>query len=187
MATLLDFGSLKPFQQLFPFLLVLVFTWAVLMRTKTFEDKPAFIAIASFALAVLATMFPLVRETLNLAAPWFVLVFVVFVFILIAYQMFGIQESTILQVITGKEHGSAFAYWIIALALIIAIGSFSFVISKEQGFTQLTKGGNITELTKGADEKARFFQSITNPKIVGMAVIFLIGLFTIQNLGAKPD
>ena len=187
MATLLDFGVLKPFQQLFPFLLVLVFTWAVLLKTKTFEDKPAFVAIASFTLAILATMFPLVREALTLAAPWFVLVFVVFVFILIAYQLFGIQESTILEVITGKEHGSAFAYWIIALALIISIGSFAQVISQKEGFTKLTKGDGAVVDDAAAGEKAKFFQTITNRKIVGMAVILLIGLFTIQNLGAKPS
>ncbi len=181
MATLLDFGVLKPFEQIFPFLFVLVVTWAILMRVKPFDEKPALAAILSFVLSLMAIMSPIIRETINRMAPWFVLVFIIGVFILIAYQTLGIQEQSIVGVITSAEHAPTFVWLIIAISAIIIIGSLTSVVSEQKGFLELTKGQQAGQL----DEKTSFFKAITHPKVLGIAVILLIALFTIQNLAKK--
>lgn len=186
MATLLDFGNLQPFAQIFPFLLILIMTWAILMRIKPFDDKPAIAAIIAFALALMAMLSPIVRESINRMAPWFVLLFIIGIFILITYQTLGISEQSIVTVITNSEHSPTIIWLIIGVTAAIIIGSLTSVVSEQKGFLELTKTGQVGQAQQ-ADEKTSFFKAVTHPKVLGMAAILLIALFTIQSLGKRGD
>ena len=186
MATPLDIGLLQKFDVIFPFLLVLVLGYVVLTRISWFKENHAIAFILSFALAVLTIFNPVVIKTINMMAPWFVLVFVFMLLIFMAYTAFGIKEETILATITGAEYGKDFGFWVLAIVLIIGIGSLTTVISEEQGFTPLTTDGNATLVPEGASvEEAGFWQTLFHPKVLGLALILLIAMFTIQRLAAK--
>ncbi|MBW3001944.1 hypothetical protein KY338_02150 [Candidatus Woesearchaeota archaeon] len=186
MATPLDIGLLQKFDVIFPFLLVLVLGYVVLTRISWFKENQGICFIISFALAVLAMFNTVVVKTINMMAPWFVLLFVFMLLVFMAYVAFGIKEETILETVTSGEYGKDFGYWILAIVLIIGLGSLSTVISEEKGFTPLTTGENATYSPEGAGtEEAGFWETLFHPKVLGLVLILLIALFTIQRLAAK--
>ncbi len=186
MATPLDIGLLQKFDVIFPFLLIIVLGYVVLTRISWFKENHAIALVISFALAVLTIFNPVVVKTINMMAPWFVLVFIFMLLVFMAYTAFGIKEETILQTITSTEYGKDFGYWVLAIVLIIGIGSLTTVISEEKGFTPLTTDGNVTIVPEGATtEEAGFWQTLFHPKVLGLALILLIAMFTIQRLTAK--
>ena len=102
-----------------------------------------------------------------------------------------IRKNDRVEVITGKEYGGNFAYWMLALLLIIALGSLSSVVSEEKQFTALAAGGNVSAAqaaaTRGEAEEVGFWATLFHPKVLGLALILLIAMFTIQKLASKPD
>ena len=175
MVTFLDIGLTQALVAIFPFLLILVFSFAVLNRFAVFKDKPALTAIISFVLAVLTLLSPIVTKTIVLMSPFIVLMIMLGLFVFLAYQAFGIEEKTIVGVITGEEYGPIVGYLIVFVLLAIVIGSLSAVVSEERGFLTL-RGEPETGEVKG------FVQVITHPKVLGLLLIFLVGVFTVNQL-----
>ncbi|MBD3304557.1 hypothetical protein GF343_05415 [Candidatus Woesearchaeota archaeon] len=183
MATPLDIGLLQKFDVIFPFLLILVLGYVVLTRISWFKENQAICLIISFALAVLSMFNPIVVRTINMMAPWFVLLFVFMLLVFMAYIAFGVKEETIIGTITSGEYGKDFGYWVLAIVLIIGLGSLSTVISEEKGFQPLTTGENATVVPEGAGpEETGFWETLFHPKMLGLVLILLIALFTIQRL-----
>lgn len=198
MASVLDLGGLAFFSRLWPFLLVLVATYAVLGFVNVFKESKPIRAMVAFLMAVMASMYPIAWKTINLAAPWFVLLIFLSIFLLIAYQLFGVSHEHIVKVITGQtagDYGRTFGFWMLALVLIITIGSLSSVISEEKKFTSLPEGsapseGSITSAPASSGdqqltEEGGFFATLTHPKVLGMILILLVAFFTIGNLAEK--
>lgn len=196
MASVLDIGGLAFFSRLWPFLLVLVATYAVLGFVNVFKESKPIRAMIAFLLAVMASMYPIAYKTLNLAAPWFVLMIFLGIFLLIAYQLFGVSHEHIVKVITGQtsgDYGRTFGFWMLALVLIITIGSLSSVISQEKKFTSLTEEGTAPQASvepvpageQPLSEQVGFFTTLTHPKVLGMILLLLVAFFTIGNLAEK--
>ena len=185
MATPLDIGLLQNFQIIFPFLLVLVMVYAIMSTTKIFGDSKGLYAFLAFVLAVFTLFSPVAVKTINTMAPWFVLLFIFSIFLLIAFQVFGVSQDKITSIVTSKRYGSTFFYWVIALVLIIAIGSLTSVLSEEKALETLSQTGNAT--VSADDEEFGFFQTIFHPKVLGMAVLLLIAVFTIRNLTSYEE
>jgi len=186
MATPLDVGLLQKFDVIFPFLLVIVVVYVALTRISYFKDNQAFAFIIAFALAVLSVFNSVVVKTINMMAPWFVLLFVFMILVFMAYTAFGVKEDTILETITTGNYAKDFGWWVFAIVLIIGLGSLSTVISQEKGFTPLTTGENASIVPEGAGaEETGFWETIFHPKVLGLALILLIAMFTIQKLAQK--
>jgi len=179
MVTPLDFGVLANFSALFPFLLVLVFVYAVLSRTY-FKDNPGLAGLIAVILAVLVMLTPIARKTIDLVAPWFVIFVIFAILMLLAFMTLGIKEESIVKTLTSKEHGASFAYWIIAVMLIILIGSLTYVISEERGFRTLTETANETGMSER--EVFSFWATLTHPKVLGMILVLLVAYFTMSKL-----
>ncbi len=186
MATPLDTSLLQKFDIIFPFLLVLVLVYVALSRISWFKDKQAFCFVIAFALGILTIFNNVAVRTINMMAPWFVLLFIFMIFVLMAYMAFGVKEETILDTVTKGKYASDFGYWILALVLIIGIGSLTTVISEEKGFTAM--GGETTEApsTEGG-EKSGFWETLFNPKVLGLALLLLVAMFTIMKLASAPQ
>ncbi len=185
MATPLDVGLLQKFDVIFPFIFVLVVVYAILSRTEWLKDKQTMALIMAFVLAVMTLFSNIAVKTINRMAPWFVLLLIFSILVLVAYQAFGIQEKSIIDTLTGKEYGGTFAYWVLALMLIIGLGSLSAVVSEEKQFTSLAAGENATA-APGAEEVG-FWATLFHPKVLGLALILLIAMFTITRLSAKSS
>ncbi|MBI2565318.1 hypothetical protein HYV79_05045 [Candidatus Woesearchaeota archaeon] len=179
MVTPLDLTGLKYFENLFTFLFVIVLTFVVLTRFDLFKEKNGFAALISLFLAVMTMLFPIAVRTLTLAAPWFVLVFLLSVLVLLCYSAFGVEQTKIMTILTDSEYSQAFAWWIIGISLIIIIGSVSKAISEQEGFLKLTQGERLEKLPP---EEAGFFATILHPKMLGLILLLLVALFTIKQL-----
>jgi len=187
MATPLDIGLLQKFDVIFPFLLILVVVYVILTRWSYFKDNQAISFLIALALAIISLFNPVVVKTINMMAPWFVLVFIFMLLVFMAYTAFGIKEETIIETITTGKYANDFGYWVLAIVLIIGIGSLTTVISEEKGFLEL--GGENATLAPAdvSGEASGFWGTLFHPKFLGMVVLLLIGLFTISRLSAKGD
>ena len=186
MVTPLDTGLLQKFETLFPFLLVFVIVYAILTRTAAFKDKEFIAAVIAFVLAITTLFSRIAVKSILLMAPWFVLFFIIIVFGVVVYQAFGIEEKTIIETITGKEYGKTFGNFMLALILIIGLGSISYVYSQEQGFLRLSGGANVSVVPQDG-EVGGFWGVLTNAKVLGMILLFLVGLFTVRFLSETPS
>lgn len=189
MATPLDIGILQNVAIIFPFLLVLVLTYAIFSTTKIFGDSQGLYAFLAFILAVFTLFSPVAVKTINRMAPWFVLLFIFSIFLLISFQVFGVDNKKIASIVTSKRHGNTFFYWVISLVLIIALGSLTSVLSEERELEKLSSPDGSTPIVEEpGEEDVGFFPTIFHPKVLGMILILMIAVFTIKNLaGAQED
>lgn len=178
MATPLDVGILAKFNIIFPFLLILIFTYVFLSKTSWLKGKEAVAFIIAFVLALMTLLSPIAVQTINMMAPWIILFFIFILFLLMAYQTLGVPEANITEIITKSKYASEIFWWILIVMLIIGIGSLASVLSHREA----TYIG--TELTEeiAPTEETGFWQIVSEPKVLGVALILLIAMFTIQKL-----
>ena len=160
---------------LFPFLLVLILVYIVLTRTEMFKEKQGWAVFIAFVLAIITLTSSIAIKTINKMAPWIILLIVFGLLLLIVYQAMGIKEDKITEVLTSEEHGPAFTWWILALVLVIGLGSLAMVISEEQGFLDLTA-------KEAGEEETGFWASLFHPKILGLVLLFLVAYFAVRKL-----
>ncbi|MBD3361569.1 hypothetical protein GF358_02125 [Candidatus Woesearchaeota archaeon] len=186
MATPLDISLLAKFDIIFPFLLVMILVYAFLSRLPAFKEKQAVAFLIAFLLSIMTLMSPIAIRTINMMAPWFILFMIFGMFLLIAYQALGVSEGTITDVLTKSHYSKTIVWWIIAICLIIGIGSLATVISQREGF--VSKLGEPTETGALPTEEIGFWRTVVHPKVLGVALILLIAMFTISRLaGIAPE
>jgi len=185
MATPLDIGLLQKFDVIFPFIFVIVIVYAVLARTEWMKEKQGIAFLLAFVLAVMTLFSSIAVKTINRMAPWFVILVIFTILLMLAYQAMGMSEKTILDIITGKEYGTTVAWWVLALMLIIGIGSLTSVVSEEKQFTSLAAGENASQALAAQGETAGFWATIFHPKVLGLGLVLMIAMFTVQKLAAK--
>jgi hypothetical protein len=184
MATPLDLGLLDRFQVIFPFLLVIVIIYALLQFSKFLGTNKGVHALIAFVIGITVLFSSTVRDSINIMAPWFVLLFIFIVFMLMAFKIFGTTDADIMGVL--KEHNSA-VWWIIAVAIVITVGSLTYVVSSSGGFNLYgTPAANATGTgDAGGVGQSSFWATLFHPKVLGLVFVLLVGMFTIQRLAAK--
>jgi len=95
MVSLLDVGLLKHFQIIFPFLFITVFIFAMLTKMKLFGDNKGIHMIIALLLGFMSLLSPVIRNTINIMAPWFVLLIIMTVFIIFAVMTLGGSQEDI--------------------------------------------------------------------------------------------
>lgn len=180
MVTPLDITALGKFQGIFPFLLVLILSYAFLSRSDWFKEKTGLAALIAVVLAFMTLLSRVAIKTINMMTPWFVLFIIFGVLMILAYMAFGIKEDTILEVLKGEEYRGAFAFWVLAIILIIGLGSLFQVMEEEAPLAGLQdKDGRVVETE---DSDVGFWNTIVHPKILGMALLLLTAFFTISKM-----
>ena len=175
MASLLDTGLLKQFDFFFPFLLIFLLVYVGLSRFEALKEKKSVCGLIAFLLALIALTSDFVVKVINKMAPFFIILIVFLIFLLMVYQAMGIEEKTITNIFTNSEHSANINNWLIAIILIIGIGSAVTVFSEEEGFLGLTGDENT-------DEELSFWTSLLHPKMLGMILILIVGMLTVQKL-----
>jgi hypothetical protein len=186
MATPLDLGLLANDKLgiIFTFLFVLVLVYAILSKVKIFGDRKGLDALIAFLAALIVLFSDTVRQSIMTMAPWFVLFFFFLIFMSIAYMIFGAKTEDIFS--TMKKYSSIF-YWILAIGVMIWLGSMTTVIAQKGG-VGMTGSQTVVNATTGevaaGNQQSAFWATITHPKVLGLALILLIGTFTIQRLAS---
>lgn len=164
MATPLDGGLIGHFAYVFTVLLGFVIIYGVLETTKIFGDKKEGTnALVAIIVALFLLLSPKLVLAVQLMAPWFVGLFIVGIFILIFLGIFGVDMSMVKGMFSGKSKDGTVLTIVIILSLLIIIGVISSVF-----------GSTIS--------KSSIFVLLTNPKILGVFVLLLIGGLSIRFL-----
>ncbi|MBN2111482.1 hypothetical protein JW707_00115 [Candidatus Woesearchaeota archaeon] len=186
MATIMDVSLIKSFGAVFPFLFIFAVVYGFLSYRKVFGDNRALHAIIAVIFALMSLLSSTVIETINRAAPWFVLLMIFIVFLLLGFMILGAGEADILAVIKSSDY-SFINWWIFFLVLAIVLGSLSQVISEKGGYPPYGEGENAT-VSEGGDggqvpkQESDFWQTIFHPKVLGLIAILLIAFFTVSKL-----
>ena len=178
----LDVGFLSYFSPIFIFVLVFTMGYGVFQFTKMFGDNKVLHALISFFIAVVFLFSTAATTVIMVIAPWFTVLFIFIIFILMAYKMFGATDNQIKEVVSKA---SAVQYTILALAIIILL----FGLGAGFGQELLEGAGDITEARdaaagEGSTATSSFQQNLVstlfNAKILGMILILVIAAFTIR-------
>ena len=179
MATLMDIGLLKEFGDIFPFLLVFVLVYAILIKTPFFKDNKGLASLLGVIMGIMTLFSTIARETITVMAPWFVLLFIFIIFMLIAFMIFGTTESDVMSLLKSEKFGVGL--WVVALVIIITVGSLMSVLSEHGGI-----GKAPAVLAEGVAEgeapaqTSEFWDTLVNPKVLGLALLLMIASFTIK-------
>ncbi len=191
MATPLDTSLMSHFEVIFPFLFILVISYAILSSIKVFGDNKGIKLLLSFLLGVSMLFSTIARETINMAAPWFVLLFVFIIFALIAYMALGAEAKDIHGVLTGGNY-RYINFWVLGIIVIIIFGSLTSVISKHGGIgnkldtgssgsAATTASGNASQIP-ASEQESEFWSTLFHPKVLGFLLIMLVAFFTMNRL-----
>jgi len=185
MATILDLGALKAFDKVFTFILVTVIIYAFLSKTDYFKDeRRVFAAIIALVVGVLTLTSNLIIQTVNLMAPWFVLLIIFSMFMMLAFMMFGFSLDNIRDFIKSGNFGVG--NWVMWTVVIIGVGSLVYVLDQQTGFGELTQDGNVSAKAVAQEQEYGFWQTLFHPKILGMALVMLVAFFTIKYMSEAP-
>ncbi|MBS3139095.1 hypothetical protein J4207_05305 [Candidatus Woesearchaeota archaeon] len=171
MATFLDtLGILNFFAPLFTAILVFTIVFALLSKTKLLGANKVIDSLVAIVLGLLVLLVPDVVELVNFMAPWFVLMFIFLVMLLMLYQLFGMREESIVHFMLNDK---AVNWALFAVGIIILAASIFTVY----GQRALETG------TAGDEFQSNLFSIIFNVKVLGLLLVFGIAVFTIAFLG----
>src|SRR3989344_1074515 len=107
-------GLIEKFSLIFPFLFVLVIVYAILTKTKVLGESQGVNSFIALIVAVLVLLTPPVTQIVNYMAPWFVVLFLFAIFMIIGVMVLGPTESDVISIIKSEKWGSTIIMWIIA-------------------------------------------------------------------------
>lgn len=193
MATFLDIGLLGHFSIIFPFLLVFIVTYALLHKYKFVSEEKGVNALIAFAVACLTLFSKAATTLIFLVSPWFVIIFLFILFVLLAFRFMG-TKADVIEDVMSKDFGPIHWVMIVVVALIAlsAIGAiFGPGLLGEEGAQTVTTTSTIgpenVALTANQTATAGQFQAnvknvLFHPKILGIAALLLIAVFAIRGL-----
>lgn len=180
MATILDITALEHFSLLFSFLFVLVVVFAILAYSKFLGENKTIHGLIALFMAILTLFSDAAVKTINLMAPWFVVLFVFILFMLMALKIFGTTDSQIMGVLANPEY-RYIVMWIVALGIIITIGSLTSSVWGG-GAPVYNESGSGSSSDVGTTGSSAFWGTLVHPRVLGLTLIFLVALFTIHQL-----
>ncbi len=174
MATFLETGLLSYFAVIFPALLVFVVVFAILEKTKLLGENKGINGIIAIVCAFLVIASRSIVQVIGFMAPWFVLVFIFLILLLLLYKIMGATDENIANVIL-KDRPIQWVLFIVGAIIVIA--ALSHVFGPK--LLPITSGENVTaEDTQSFGYKAG--QVFFHPKVLGLLLIFAIAVFAVM-------
>ncbi len=179
MVTFLDITLFQYFNVIFPILLIFAVLFALLQKTKILGENVTINAIISIAVALMSLLSPDVISLINYVAPWFVLVFIFVILLLLVYQLLGATEKDILSALKGDK---TIQWTVFGIALVILVAGFAHIWGERMLALQGTpEGADVVEEGEPGF-KQNLYTMLFSPKVLGVIFIFLIAIFTIAFL-----
>jgi hypothetical protein len=171
MATFLDVTGLAAFSKIFVFILVLVIVYAVFVYTGKFGDTKWLAWIIAFIVAIFVILTDLATGLIQHIAPWFAVLFVFVIFIMMASKILG----------ADTELGNY--KWILTVVIIIVfvVGALTYIRKEVNVPGDIDDEGNEIK----EDDYTRTSDFIFHPKIMGIIFTLLVAIFTVALLAGK--
>jgi len=201
MATVLDIGILENFSIVFAMVLVIAIVYGLLQFTKAFGGSKGLHILIAFIIGLLLVLTPDVTKIISTMIPWFTLLFIFIVFLLMAYKIFGATDADISGVLRTDR---TLVWVVIIIAIVIIIGSFSTVYG-QRFLRQTVPGapapatpssgvpsygapaapaqaagmGVVAQPTATTSFSGNLAATFFHPKILGLIFLFLVAVFTV--------
>ncbi len=185
MATFLDVGLLNYFSSIYPFLFVLVLVYALLQKTKALGESIGTNATIAVAAALMTMLSQTLIDVINFMIPWFVVMIIFLVLVILVFQIFGAKESDLASAMKDKS-----VYWtLIGIALVIMVAAFGKVLGQSLTEASFQQGVDATNVTSGGGVATPSFESniyatLFHPKVLGLIIMFAIAIFAVAFLSA---
>jgi hypothetical protein len=188
----LELGFLQYFSPIFIFLLVFVIVYAICQFTKLAGENKILHAIIAFLVSIVFLFSTTATTVVTFIAPWFTIMFIFILFMLIAYKLFGATDDQIKTVISKS---STLQYFVLAIGIIIALFGLGSAFGQNLlGFTEDVSTTSEAGVVEQGDVASGSYQqnliaTLFNPKILGMILLMVIAGFTIRAMtpAMKPD
>ncbi len=185
MAEFLDISLLKGFSFIFPFLLVWTVIYAILEYREMFGKRRELHAIIAFVAAMLVALTKPAVEIISTMTPWFIVLLMVFVLMVMFFRFFGVKEDQIASIFVSPEY-----YWVGWWLVIVSLLLFAAAVGKVFFGAAVPTGEQITGVSStgtgvaGIGEEA-FLKTMFHPKVLGLMFIFIIAALTIRMLSGE--
>jgi hypothetical protein len=166
--------------------------YAICQFTKLAGENKILHAIIAFLVSIVFLFSTTATTVVTFIAPWFTIMFIFILFMLIAYKLFGATDDQIKTVISKS---STLQYFVLAIGIIIALFGLGSAFGQNLlGFTEdvsTTSEAGVVE--QGSVASGSYQQNLIatlfNPKILGMILLMVIAGFTIRAMtpAMKPD
>ncbi|MEM2121607.1 MAG: hypothetical protein QXU20_03050 [Candidatus Woesearchaeota archaeon] len=175
MADFLDLVFLDKFSSIFTFILVFVVTYGILSNLNFFKENKSLNAMVAFLFGFFTLLSTNLVSTIKILTPWlFFMLFIAF-FILLIFRFLGTSEESIKGLLSkwGPVHTTTLGFLGFIMLIVFAqvYGNY---------FTSITSGNTTGDVTQSA--LAVIFQ----PKLLGVAVLFLVAAFAAFWLTVSP-
>jgi hypothetical protein len=167
MATFLDVTGLQYFTNFFVFIFVWLVVYAILGFTKVLGDNKGIDIILGLVVALLVILSPIATGAIAFISPWFALLFVLLVFVLVALKVFGVSTSDL------ASAGQLKMVFLAVVLLLLVVGLLAYI--REE--SSIPEGEEI--------DYSKTTSIIFHPKVLGIVFILLIAVFTIVLMAGK--
>ena len=185
MASVLDLGLIEGFDLFFVFLLIIVLVFALLTKFSVLgKEKLGLNWLVAIAVGFLSLISPKVIALVKFVAPWFVLLFLFLVLLLLTFQILGAKEIDIHRVLTKD---TAIGWTIVGIGIVILVAGFGVTFGQdllEQRSSVIDVDGTPT-VTDASDFETNVLQTVFHPKILGVMALFGIAIFAVALLSNK--
>lgn len=167
MATLLDPGIAEFLSPVIMFLLVTTILYAFLIKSKLFGENKSFAAIIAFTIAFLFLFTQGVSDVVRLFTPWFVLLLVTVLFVVMFFIFLGAKEESVVKEVIATPTFITFAVIAFLVVFLVAIGKVYgpvFAVNQQPGFWNVFK------------------RLVFSPKALGMFFLLVVAAYTIRFL-----
>jgi len=186
MASVLDLGLIGQFSDIFSLIFIFLIVYSVLEVTKVLGQNRGVHSLVALMIALVCAINPNVLSVISNMSPWFVLLIVFILFLMVSATFAGFSQDNVLAALGGKPGG---AFWIIIVSILILAMVLGNVFG--QTFLQGSTGGNETSVngndngdvsTGGGSFQNNLSNTLFHPKVLGLLLVFLIASFAIRML-----
>lgn len=166
MATFLEIGILENVSVIFAVILVFAVVYGGLQLTNILGTNKAIHALIAVIVGLLVLLAPNISKLINFIAPWFAFVFILFIFLMLGFNMFGGTKGF------GVFGDTKTINWILfAVAIfILLVGVFKVYGPYQQEYAP----------EKAEESYAQHVASIFfHPQVLGFILIMAVAFFTI--------
>lgn len=180
MATVLDLGLLQMFEPIFAVLFVFTLMFAILQKTKALSETIGINGVISAVIGIMVLMSSTLVSIINFMIPWFTVVIIFFVLLLLVFQVFGAKDADFASAIKDK----GLMWTIIGIGVIILLAAVGSVVPDDIGPN--LAGGDVTSAsTSGGGFSDNITNILFNPKIIGIIVVFMVAIFAVIFLSGQ--
>ena len=180
MSTFLQIGLLNYFSIIFPALLIFFVVFAILEKTKVLgEGKLAVNAIVAIAIAFILILSKDLVKIINYMTPWFVIIFIFLIFLLILFKVMGASDATLAELLANNK---GLQWVIILVGVIILIASISHVYGEKLlpvTTDDVQEGTTISEGEEPTQYQKNITKVLFNPLMLGVIFILVLAVAAI--------